>query len=106
MFFAEIEVPFALKRDEMDVGMRNLHSKHGYPHPLAWDGSFQGYCDLAGKCPKAGISFFIEMEDVVVFHVFGDYQSVTLREWTDIKECVVSIVLCNLVGWYLQLLMS
>ena len=93
---AEIHVTLCLKGDEVDVGVRHLHAKHGNTYPLAGNGGLDGHGHLAGKGPQTCIHILIQMEDIIVFNVLGDDQGVSGSERVYVKERVVMLVLGNL----------
>ena len=69
---SEIHISLCRKRNQMDMGVRYLHSKHGHPYPLAWNSSLDGLSDLPCKCTETGIGLIVEVEDVIFLCVLRD----------------------------------
>ena len=82
----------------MDVGVRHLHTEHGYTHPLAGHCGLKCCCNLAGECPKAAVGLAVKREDVVFFGVLRDYERVSERQGADVKEGIEVFALRYLVG--------
>ena len=62
----------------MDVGVRHFHAEHGDPDALAGHCGLERCRDLAGEVPQSPVGRFVEVEDVVVLDILGDYKGVAL----------------------------
>lgn len=48
-FFLDVHVSLGLERNQMDVSVRDFHSKHADPYPLARHGGLDGDRTLRAK---------------------------------------------------------
>ena len=100
LLVAEVEVALCLQGNEVNVGVRNLHTKHSDTYALAGDGCLDGSSHLLCEGAQAGVSLIVEVENVI--HLFlGNNQGMPLGKRIDVEESIVVVVFSNLVRRYL-----
>ena len=89
--------------DEVDVRMGHFHAEHGHAYALAGHGGLDGQRDLAREGPQALISLLVQMEDIVVLHIFGNDEGMARSERANVEERIEIVALGALVRGNLAL---
>ena len=84
----------------MDMSVRYFQSEHTLSDLDAGDGLLYCLCHFLGKNLKSGQFLVLKVEDVIHFSL-GNHESMSLLQGTDVEEGIVTLVLGNLVAWYL-----
>ena len=85
------------------MSVRDFHPEHRNPYALARDGGLHSDSHLAGKSPELPVEFRLQIENVIVLDVLGDYQSMALCKRVNIQKGVEPVVLRHFEGRNLSL---
>lgn len=93
----EIDIFFAIDRNEMDVGVRNFEAQHNDRYPFA--GYFLLYFagDPFGEDDHTFQRPVVEIKNIIGF-LFGYDQRMTLGQRVDVEEGIITVVLGYLVA--------
>ena len=94
---AESHIGLFLQRHQMYVGVRNFHPEHSHAHPLAGHGILQGHSHFLREGPESCVAVVVQIENVVVFNILGDDESVSLYHRVDVEEGIVVFAFGTLV---------
>lgn len=95
----EAHVGLALHGYEVDVSVRDFESQYALSNLDARDGLFDSNGHLLCKDLKSCQFVILKVEEIV-YLALGDAQRVPLLERADVEECIILVVLGNLVARY------
>ena len=97
MLLAEVDISFAIHRDEVDMSMRNLKTQYNLSHFLAWESSLDGLSNLLGENLKLCQVIILHVEDVI-YLLAGNHQCMTFADRANVEESIELVAFCTLVA--------
>ena len=94
---AEVHIAFALKGNQVDVGVVDLQAQHCHAHLAAGECLLNGFGHTLGEDGHGGQGVVVEVEQVIYF-LLGHHEGVTLSHRIDVEEGVETVVLGAFVG--------
>ena len=80
----------------MYVSVRYFQSQHADTYTLARDSGLHGQCHFLRKLTKSEISLVVQVENIVVLHIFRNDKGMSLYQRIDVQKSIVIFILGNL----------